>query len=55
MCKRYEDSRSRNCRTFPIDERDLADRDLVAPDTPCGFYFENGAPPASDEGQAPDA
>ena len=27
------------CRLFPIDERDLRDRDLIAPDTPCGFSF----------------
>lgn len=27
------------CRIFPIDERDLADRDIIAPDTPCGFSF----------------
>ncbi|HUT33687.1 MAG TPA: hypothetical protein VNE39_09420 [Planctomycetota bacterium] len=32
--------RPRNCRLFPIDERDLADRDLVAPDVPCGYRFE---------------
>ena len=28
-----------NCRVFPIDERDLADRDLILPDTPCGYRF----------------
>ncbi len=27
------------CRLFPIDERDLRDRDIVSPDTPCGFSF----------------
>ena len=27
------------CRLFPIDERDLRDRDIIAPDTPCGFSF----------------
>jgi len=27
------------CRLFPIDERDLEDRDIIAPDTPCGFSF----------------
>lgn len=27
------------CRIFPIDERDLRDRDLVMPDHPCGFSF----------------
>ena len=39
VCKRYERWRTANCRNFPIDERDLADRDLVAPDSPCGYYF----------------
>jgi len=34
------------CRLFPIDERDLRDRDIVSPDTPCGFRFAPpGAPP----------
>ena len=32
-----------NCRLFPIDERDLADRDLINPDLSCGFFFD-GAP-----------
>jgi hypothetical protein len=32
-----------NCRVFPVDERDLADRDLIAPDQPCGFHFDNEA------------
>ena len=27
------------CRLFPIDERDLRDRDIVSPDAPCGFRF----------------
>ena len=31
--------RPRNCRLFPIDERDLADRDAIAPDVPCGYRF----------------
>ena len=31
--------RPANCRVFPIDERDLRDRDVVMPDHPCGFYF----------------
>jgi hypothetical protein len=41
----------RVCRLFPIDERDLKDRDILSPDTPCGFSFiprdeflERGAP-----------
>jgi len=28
-----------SCRLFPIDERDLKDRDIVSPDAPCGFSF----------------
>jgi hypothetical protein len=48
-CKHHT-KRPRNCRIFPIDERDLRDRDLVAPDVPCGFHF-NGH--ASETHQAP--
>ena len=36
---RYHQIRPRNCRVFPIDERDLADRDMVMPGRSCGFYF----------------
>ncbi len=32
--------RPRNCRLFPIDEHDLADRDAIAPDAPCGYRFD---------------
>lgn len=39
-CVRYAKWRSANCRNFPIDERDIAERDLVAPDTPCGYSFD---------------
>ena len=38
---------SRNCRIFPLDERDLADRDVVMPNIPCGYHFE-----ASDNGKS---
>jgi hypothetical protein len=31
-----------NCRVFPIDERDLADRDLVLPERACGYSFLRG-------------
>jgi hypothetical protein len=27
---------------FPIDERDLRDRDVISPDVPCGFSFPSG-------------
>ena len=37
-CTVYE-KRPQNCRVFPIDERDLRDRDLVMPGHPCGFHF----------------
>lgn len=37
---RFHKYRPLNCRVFPIDERDLAERDLVAPDQPCGFLFD---------------
>ena len=38
--------RPMNCRIFPIDEHDLADRDLLNPAAPCGFSFEgNGKGP----------
>jgi hypothetical protein len=33
------DRRPDNCRFFPIDPRDLADRDLVDTTNPCGFWF----------------
>lgn len=31
-----------NCVIFPIDHRDIADRNLVAPDIPCGYYWDEG-------------
>lgn len=34
--------RHRNCRHFPLDERDLFDRDRVSPETKCGYWFVNG-------------
>lgn len=33
------DKRHSNCHVFPIDERDLADRDVGMPDHPCGYFF----------------
>ena len=38
-CRLYTVYRLPNCCTFPIDARDLADRDLVAPDIPCGYFW----------------
>jgi hypothetical protein len=37
-CAIYLD-RGPNCSIFPIDERDLADRDRILPDIPCGYRF----------------
>ena len=31
-----------NCRVFPIDGRDIAERDLIAGGTVCGFSFPAG-------------
>jgi hypothetical protein len=31
--------RTPNCSKFPIDSRDLGDRDIVSPDAPCGFSW----------------
>jgi hypothetical protein len=39
-CRLYQVGRPAPCQVFPIDERDLAERDLVMPDRPCGFWFE---------------
>jgi hypothetical protein len=30
--------------TFPIDERDIRDRDIVNPHNPCGFSFLSREP-----------
>ncbi len=38
-CSVYED-RPNICRTFPITPQDIADRNLVSPNTPCGFTFK---------------
>jgi hypothetical protein len=45
-CRRYLKYRTLNCRNFPIDERDLAERNLVFPHTSCGYRFlPKGAKP----------
>lgn len=38
-CRIYARFRPPNCSMFPIDHRDLADRDLVAPNEPCGYSW----------------
>ena len=41
------DIKPKVCDLFPIDERDLLDRDIISPDAPCGFSFVSpGGPPA---------
>jgi len=35
------------CRVFPIDERDLAERDAVMTESRCGFLFPAGGPNAA--------
>lgn len=40
---RIHSYRPANCRIFPVDPLDLADRDLVAPDRACGFSFPEEA------------
>ncbi len=42
-CDRYH-ARSSVCRIFPIDDKDLKDRDLVHPQVKCGFHFNNSSP-----------
>ncbi|OHB75635.1 MAG: hypothetical protein A2Z34_03295 [Planctomycetes bacterium RBG_16_59_8] len=37
-CLAYND-RPGVCSLFPIDERDIRDRDLMSPETKCGFTF----------------
>lgn len=39
VCRLYHIYRLPNCITFPIDPRDLADRDLISPDSPCGYFW----------------
>lgn len=36
---RVHEVKPKVCRLFPIDERDLRDRDIIAPEAPCGFSF----------------
>ncbi len=38
-CKIYRYYRLPNCCTFPIDERDIADRNLLSPETRCGYHW----------------
>jgi Fe-S-cluster containining protein len=38
-CKIYK-RRPINCRVFPLHKRDLQERDIVSPETKCGYYFK---------------
>lgn len=46
-CNSY-DHRPRNCGVFPIDERDLADRDIVMPHHLCGYSFASAQEAAAE-------
>ena len=37
-CTKYNTTRMPNCVIFPIDHRDIRERNIVSP-TPCGFSF----------------
>jgi hypothetical protein len=39
-CERYDSWRDPTCHLFPTTVSDLGDRDLILPDRPCGYYFE---------------
>ncbi|MBA4387112.1 MAG: hypothetical protein C0404_03965 [Verrucomicrobia bacterium] len=41
-CTLYNVYRPPNCRSFPIDHRDIRDRDLIAPHIPCGYWWVKG-------------
>jgi hypothetical protein len=38
-CRIYTIYRFPNCTQFPIDQSDLADRELISPDTICGYSW----------------
>jgi uncharacterized protein len=41
---RVHDRRPDNCRLFPLDSRDLSERDQLMPELPCGYNFEEESP-----------
>lgn len=43
-CLIYND-RPGVCSLFPLDEKDLRERNIVMPGTKCGFYFDDGPKP----------
>ncbi len=38
-CLKYDRKRDPTCRLYPTTESDLRDRNLISPDTRCGYYF----------------
>jgi hypothetical protein len=48
-CLIYND-RPGVCGLFPLDEKDLRDRDFVMPSKKCGYYFEDGPVEKGGEG-----
>lgn len=51
-CTIYGD-RPAVCGLFPLNEKDLADRDIVLPAVPCGFSFSDSPPDAGEEDHPP--
>ena len=47
-CLIYND-RPGVCSLFPLDEKDLRERNIVMPGTKCGFYFDDGPRPEPSE------
>lgn len=41
-CKIYK-KRPINCRIFPINKRDLSDRDILMPGQRCGYHFDENS------------
>jgi hypothetical protein len=39
-CRLYNGYRPANCRNFPINPPDIADRDFVSPNKSCGFWWD---------------
>jgi len=37
-CMKYYKCRMPNCKSFPIDYRDIKERDIIS-ENPCGYYF----------------
>jgi hypothetical protein len=48
-CEKYDSWRHLSCHLFPTTASDLRDRDLILPDTPCGYYFVDEKGQAGDD------